>query len=227
VYSIPSVAVISTGDELVEPNKIPGKSQIRNSNAWQIMAQTAKLGYNPEYMGIVMDNESSLLKTLTSAINKYQIILISGGVSVGDYDFVPKVLKQIGADIVFHGLEAKPGKHILFGRKENCLVFGLPGNPVSSFIQFELLISPLLIKLKGFTEKSKIMQLALQDDYKRKKADTLSFIPGRFINNNEVFPVEYHGSAHIHSYSTAQCIIEIPKGVTEIIKGTLVNVRPL
>jgi molybdopterin molybdotransferase len=227
VYSIPSIAVISTGNELVEPGQIPGESKIRNSNAWQLIAQSVKRGYNPEYLGIVQDQEDVLVKTLSSAILKYKIILISGGVSVGDYDFVPKVLKQLGVNILFHGLEAKPGKHLLFGRKDNCFIFGLPGNPVSSFVQFELIIGPFLSKQKGNSGKPKIHQLEMNEEYKRKKADTLSFIPGKFVDDNKVTSIEYHGSAHIHSYTQAQCIIEIPKGVTQINKGTRVNVRPL
>lgn len=227
VNSLPLVAVISTGNELVEPQEKPIQSKIRNSNAYQLMSQTSMLGYNPEYLGIVSDNEADLYKTLLPSINKYNVVLISGGVSVGDYDFVPKVLKQLQVEIIFHGIEAKPGKHLLFGKKDNCLIFGLPGNPVSSFIQFEVLIKPLLVKLIGKSGKSELFQLPMGEDYQRKKADTISFIPGMFSESNSVLPVEYHGSAHIHSYSNANCIIEIPQGLTSIKKGEMVNVRPL
>ena len=164
---------------------------------------------------------------LFKAITEYDIILISGGVSVGDYDFVPKVLKQLDVEIIFHGLDAKPGRHLLFGRKGKKLIFGLPGNPVSSFIQFELLIKPLLLKLKGIMKKPEIRQIPLEHEYQRKKADTLSFIPGNFTGEGTVIPLEYHGSAHIHAYSRANCIIEIPKGLTLIRKGELVDVRSL
>jgi molybdopterin molybdotransferase len=227
VYSIPSMAVFSTGSELVEPEQKPGISQVRNSNGWQIMAQAAQLGYKPEYLGIVPDDKTLLQKSLANALNKFQIILISGGVSVGDYDYVPVVLKQLGVEILFHGIDAKPGKHILFGKKNNCLVFGLPGNPVSSFIQFELLISPLLNRLKGIPEIPVLLKKKLGVHYKRKKSGTLFLIPARYSDENEVIPLEYHGSAHIHAYRYAQCIIEIPNNCIEITKGTIVNVRPV
>ncbi len=227
VYSLLSVAVISTGDELVEPDEIPGNSKIRNSNAWQLMAQATSLGYHPAYLGIVRDREEALAARLFQAISEYDIILISGGVSVGDYDFVPKVLKQLGVEIIFHGLDAKPGRHLLLGKKEKKLIFGLPGNPVSSFIQFEILIKPLLLRLKGIRKKPEIRQIPLELDYQRKKADTLSFVPGSITGEGTVIPLEYHGSAHIHAYRQANCIIEIPKGTMPFKKGELVNVRSL
>jgi molybdopterin molybdotransferase len=227
VYAIPSVAVISTGNELVEPDEMPGNSKIRNSNAWQIMAQTTSLGYRPAYLGIVPDSEELLSDLLFKAIREFDIVLISGGVSVGDYDFVPKVLRQLGVEIIFHGLDAKPGRHMLFGRKGKKVVFGLPGNPVSSFVQFELLIKPLLLKFKGISGKQEIRQISLKHDYLRKKADTISFIPGNYTVEGTVIPLEYHGSAHIHAFREANCIIEIPKGIIMLSKGDLVNVRSL
>jgi molybdopterin molybdotransferase len=227
VYAIHSIAVISTGNELVEPDEAPGISKIRNSNAWQLMAQASILGYHPDYLGIVPDDENLLLEKLAASLDQYNIILISGGVSVGDYDYVPAVLKKLGVSIDFHGLEARPGKHLLFGRKNNCIVFGLPGNPVSSFIQFEVLIKPLLLKLRGFTEKTQVKTMPMEVDYQRKNADTLSFIPGITTAGGTVLPLEYHGSAHIHSYVNADCIIEIPMNINLYKKGSLVNVRPL
>lgn len=227
VNKCPSIAVLSTGNELIEPEPKPEKSKIRNSNAYQLMAQASLLGYKPDYLGIVPDSMNEITNTLFTALSTYQVILISGGVSVGDYDLVPRVLNNLNVEIIFHGLEAKPGKHLLFGRKDNCLVFGLPGNPVSSFIQFEVLIKPLLNKLARQNSVPSKIELPLAEDYRRKKADTLYFIPGIYTAQNSVHPVEYHGSAHIHSYSQAQCIIEIPKGITQLTKGTLVNVRPI
>ena len=227
VYSPYTIGVISTGSELTEPWEIPGKSKIRNSNAWQLMAQATILGYQPDYLGIVPDREDALISVLSDVITRYDILVISGGVSVGDYDYVPGVLKQIGAEIIFHGLDAKPGKHLLFARTKNTLIFGLPGNPVSSFVQFELLIKPLLLKLRGVLKKPETRKVIMDGAYFRKKSDVLSFIPGRLIGQEHVSALEYHGSAHIHAYRLANCIIEIPKGVHQIKKGELVNVRPI
>lgn len=227
VYGPMPLAVISTGNELVEPDVIPEKSQIRNSNGWQILAQATQQGYHPTFLGIVKDNQDELKAIISEAIEKYRIVIISGGVSVGDYDYVPGVLKQLGAECLFHGLDTKPGRHLLFSRKDNTLIFGLPGNPVSSFIQFELLIKPLLDKLKGVNQKQEVRKIPLDTDYQRKSADQLLFIPGKITDEETVIPLEYHGSAHIHAYSRANCIIELPKSLTLIKKGEMINVRSL
>lgn len=227
VYKIPSIAVISTGNELVEPDQKPGSSKIRNSNGYQIMAQCIQMGLSPEYLGIVADDEVKLTHLLSEAIGKYDVVLMSGGVSVGDYDYVPEVLKKLGVDIRFHGILAKPGKHLLFGRKDNHFVVGLPGNPVSSFVQFEILVKHLLQKLTGQAPPHLILHIPLEESYKRKKDDVLAFVPVQITENGSVKPLEYHGSAHIHAYVNAHGIMEMPIGIAEYKKGDIVRVRPL
>jgi len=227
VYNLPSVAIFSTGDELVEPGEIPGMSKIRNSNSYQLMAQAQQMGITPEYLGMVPDNEILLKEVLESALEKYDVILISGGVSVGDFDFVPKILKQLDVNIRVHGMNVKPGKHLLFGEKTGHFVFGLPGNPVSSFVQFEVLVKPFLNALMGKTSGETVLYLPLEEDYFRKKADQLFFVPVTLTANGTVNPIEYHGSAHIHSYTKADGIMEIPEGVLFVKKGEIACVRPL
>lgn len=227
VYNLPSIAILSTGDELVEPHEMPGISKIRNSNSFQLAAQTQQLGITPEYSGIVPDNEAMLKNVLESALEKYQVILISGGVSVGDFDFVPKILKQLNVNIRVHGMEVKPGKHLLFGERDNHFVFGMPGNPVSSFVQFEVLVKPFLTAMMGKITADPLLHLPLENDYDRKKSDQLFFVPVTLTNHGTVIPLEYHGSAHIHAYTQAQGIMEIPKGVLNLKKGDIACVRPL
>jgi molybdopterin molybdotransferase len=227
VYRLPSVAILSTGDELVEPGEIPGISKIRNSNSYQLLAQTRQLGITPEYLGIVPDDEAILRNTLAMALEKYDVILISGGVSVGDFDFVPKILKELKVNIRVHGMEVKPGKHLLFGEKNNHSVFGMPGNPVSSFVQFEVLVKPFLAAMMGKTTHDSFLHLPLEKDYNRKKGGQLFFIPVTLSKQGTVIPLEYHGSAHIHAYTLAQGIMEIPKEVLILKKGEIVCVRPL
>ena len=226
VFAVPKVAVISTGNELVEPDKKPGSGKIRNSNGIQLTAQTIHFGLQADYLGIIPDNKEKLAEVLASTLKKYQVILISGGVSVGDYDFVPAVLQQLDVDILIHGMNVKPGKHLLFGRKENHFVLGLPGNPVSSFVLFEMLVKPLLNGLMGNTEESRWLSVPLAQAYSRKKDDTLFFIPVS-LNGGTAMPVEYHGSAHINAYSGANGIMEVPVGVRLIKEGDMVHVRPL
>jgi molybdopterin molybdotransferase len=227
VYQLPTVAVISTGNELVETSETVGISQIRNSNGYQIAAQVQQMGIVPEYLGIVQDDEAAIEKVLRLAIEKYDLTIISGGVSVGDFDFVPKILKRLNASIVVHGMEVKPGKHLLFAEKSQHYIFGMPGNPVSSFVQFEVLVKPFLEALTGKTGENYFLNLPLETDYFRKKSDQLFFVPVTLTKQGTVVPLEYHGSAHIHAYTLANGIMEIPQGVLTIKKGETVCVRPL
>jgi molybdopterin molybdotransferase len=226
VFSVPKIAVISTGNELVEPDKKPGSGKIRNSNGIQLTTQTMHYGLHADYLGIVPDNREKLTEVLTSSLKKYQVILISGGVSVGDYDFVPAVLQQLNVDIMIHGMNVKPGKHLLFGKRENHFVLGLPGNPVSSFVLFEMLVKPLLNSLMGSTEVPLMLSVPLALTYSRTKDDTLLFIPVS-LTHGTALPLEYHGSAHINAYARAEGIMQVPIGVRLIKEGDIVHVRPV
>ncbi len=227
VYLNPAVAIISTGDELVEPEETPGVSKIRNSNGYQLWAQVQQLGIKPDYLGIVSDDEESLHEILSKAIDKYDVTIISGGVSVGDFDFVPKILNQLNVHIPVHGMDVRPGKHQLFGERANHFIFGMPGNPVSSFVQFEVLVRPFLDALMGKTAEQSFLTLPLGEDYNRKNGNQMIFVPVTFTKQTIVKPLEYHGSAHIHSYIFAKGIMEIPKGTLTMKKGDYVRVRPL
>ena len=227
VFKMPSVAIISTGNELVEPNEIPGISKIRNSNSYQLAAQAQQLGVMADYLGIVRDDEESLKNVLALALEKYDVTIISGGVSVGDFDFVPKILNQLNVNIQVHGMDVRPGKHLLFGERANHFIFGMPGNPVSSFVQFEVLVRPFLYALMGKTGIENLLHLPIEEDYLRKKGDQLIFVPVTLTSQGTVLPLEYHGSAHIHAYINAQGIMEIPKSISFIKKGEIVSVRPL
>ncbi len=227
VYKIPRVAIISTGSELVEPDETPAISQIRNSNGIQLVAQSMQLGILASYLGIVPDDETQLETVISDALENYDVVIISGGVSVGDYDHVPKILQKLEVKTLFHGMNVKPGKHLLFGKRNSTFVFGMPGNPVSSFVQFEILVKPLLYSLMGLTESIKPYYLPLEDTYHRKKSDTLSLIPVSFTEQGTAKPLDYHGSAHIHAYTKAHGIMEMEVGKTELKKGEIVRVRPL
>jgi len=227
VYKTPSVAIISTGDELVEPAEKPGISKIRNSNSYQLAAQVQQLGITPDYLGIIQDDEATLKKVVAETLGKYDITIISGGVSVGDFDFVPKILKELAVNIRVHGMNVRPGKHLLFGEKANHFIFGMPGNPVSSFVQFAILVRPFLNTLMGSTKVGTFLRLPIAEEYTRKKGDLLIFVPVTLTKEGTVLPLEYHGSAHIHAYTLANGIMEIPKGISIIRKGELVCVRPL
>ena len=227
VYRLPGVTVISTGNELVEPGEVPGTGKIRNSNGYQLAAQVMQQGLSARYLGIIPDDARLLFDALSAALDQFELILISGGVSVGDYDYVPEVLNRLGVEILFHGMQVKPGKHLLAGRKGNRFIIGLPGNPVSSFVQFEVLAKPLLKRLMGMDWQPVSLYLPLEEKYTRKKSDTMFLVPVSFSETGSAIALEYHGSAHINAYAAAQGIMTIPVGVHEINKGERVHVRPL
>lgn len=223
----PRVAVISTGDELVEPSQLPRDAQIRNSNAWQLLAQAEKAGCEARYYGIAVDSEQVTFDKITAAGRQSDIILLTGGVSVGDFDFVPSIIEKAGFDIRFRTMAVQPGKPTVFAVKGKQFIFGLPGNPVSAFVQFHLLGGMLIRRMTGCTDEERILRIPMGVDYRRKKSSRKSFLPVKVTTQATVLPVEYHGSAHIHSFVHADGIISIEIGQTELLKGTLVDVRLL
>jgi len=226
-YKVPTLAVVSTGDELIEPEDKPKPSQIRNSNAYQMLSQAKELGVKVVYIGIAKDTKESTKEMLLKSIERADIIIMSGAVSMGDFDFVPVVLKETGIDIHFHGVETKPGKKTVFGTSKNKWFIGIPGNPVSSFVQFEMLIKPLIYRIMGANYKSELYKLPIKHDFKRKKAGRKAFEPIIITTTGEVEQVEYHGSAHIAALSYAEGLMIVEAGVTELKKGDLVDVRPI
>ncbi len=228
VFKQPKVGIISTGDELVEPDIFPGKSQIRNSNGHQLVAQVKRVGAIPDYVGIAEDSEEVTYNTISKTLNKNDIVLLTGGVSMGDFDFVPEIMVKCGVDIKFKSLAVKPGKPTIFGTFNNDkFIFGLPGNPVSSYTQFEILVKPLIGKLMGASEIEQLIKLPMGIEYSRRKSFRKSFIPVNISNDGKVYPIEYHGSAHIHSYVNAYGIISIDIGKEKLEIGELVDVRQI
>lgn len=227
VYRRPSVAVLTTGDEIVEPDVRPEGTCIRNSNGPQLIAQVEDMCAEPRYLGIVPDTPEGTFAAIGHALEDNDVVLITGGVSRGDFDFVPSVLEKHGVRLLFSQVAVKPGRPTVFGLKDRHFVFGLPGNPVSSFIIFELMVKPFLYRLMGHVYRPFKVRLPMGTDYSRKKADRIAWSPV-FINENaEVIPAEYHGSAHIHSLCGAHGLMDMPVGVYNYKKGDLVNVRQL
>lgn len=227
VFHKPQVGIISTGSELVEPHIVPQASQIRNSNGHQMTIQAKACHCEVNYYGTVADDEKTISETIKRSVNENNVTLISGGVSVGDFDHVPKIIGQLGFEILFDCIAVKPGKHTTFAVKDNKYIIGLPGNPVSSFIQFELFAKPFLLKMMNCSVPDVQLPLPLADNFQRRKTDRTEFIPVKINENNEVEMVHYHGSAHIHAYHDAFGFVAIPEGIRAILKGETVYVRPL
>jgi len=148
VYRQPVVHMLTTGDEVVEPDVAPLDHQVRNSNAVTLLSQLKELGLSGRYLGIASDDKAGLREKLLAGI-KGDLLILTGGVSMGEYDLVAEALEEIGMELLFHKVKVKPGKPILVGKAGSCLVAGLPGNPVSAFTGLAIFLAPFLRKIEG------------------------------------------------------------------------------
>ena len=224
VYKKARVTVFSTGDELVEPEQQPGQGKIRNSNGLQLVNQAGRMGCEVRYGGIIPDTAADSERMIREAYAWSDVILLSGGISMGEFDFIPAVLRKLRFDIRFQTIAVQPGKPTVFGRSGDKFVMALPGNPISSFNIFELLAKPMIYRLMGYAYAAKRFKFPLAVDYKRKRSARLAFIPA-ILDEKGVNPVDYHGSAHINALSAADVLFEVPIGTTDMCKGDLVDVR--
>jgi len=227
VSTRPRVGLIATGDELVEPDRKPGRAGIRNSNSCQLLAQISEIGGLAKYYGIAADKREALMPVIQKARGENDVVVISGGVSAGDYDFVPEMLKTCGFEIMFESVAMQPGKPTVFGRNGNVLCIGLPGNPVSTFVVFELLVKPLLYRMMNHEHRPMIVSAVLDADVSRKNTARQSTIPVVFTSPGTVLPMDYHGSAHIHAMCRADGLVTIPANTPGFKKGSSVHVRSL
>ncbi len=224
VFKQPAVNIIPTGNELVEPGQVPGKGEIRNSNASQLLAQFRSAGINAHYQGIVSDKKDNVREVLSHSARDYTLTVLTGGVSMGDYDFVPGMMEKAGIEILFHKIAIKPGKPTILGRKKDHLVIGLPGNPVSTFLQFELLIKPVLFKMMGATYAPVQIKLPLGEDLKSKRDNRDSWKPVQIIEG-KIYSLDYHGSGHLHVLQKTDGFICIKAETERIEKNTMIDVR--
>jgi len=223
----PRVGIMATGNELVEPAGRPRGAQIRNSNSYQLCAQVASVEGKPTYYGIAEDTEESLDNALKKAMAENDVIIVSGGVSVGEFDLVPEILRKNRFELLFEAIAVKPGKPTVFGVMQNVVCFGLPGNPVSTFNLFELLVKPFLYKMMGHEFRAVVIPMRLKKAVSMKKTNRASWIPVAAGEDGWVEPVEYHGSAHVSALCGAVGLIYLPIGVGEIPEGAVVNVRQI
>ena len=221
----PRVGIITTGNELVEPASKPGPSQIRNSNSFQLAAHIGSTMAVVTNYGIARDTTDEIDRMFKKALTENDIVIISGGVSVGDFDIVPEILKQNGINLLFEKIAIKPGKPTVFGTLEKKYCFGLPGNPVSAFVLFEILVKPFLYKLMGHDYKPLNIQMSLDEPIISKKAKRQRRFPVEITEKGTVRVIESHGSAHINSLCHADGLVSMNVGVAEIKKGTIVKVR--
>jgi len=219
------VGILSTGSELVEAGQTPQGAQIRNSNTYQLAAQVRRSGHSPVPLGIVEDHFETIAERISSAVEQVDLLVLTGGASVGELDLVPGVLKHLGFQLEFDRVAMQPGKPVSFAYRNNRCCFGLSGNPVSSFVQFELLVRPFLDSCSGMQPAGKRILVRMEKGFRRKRADRRFFLPVHFTAEGTCEPVEYHGSGHLHALGKAVGFAEIPAGQQEIFKGDPVHVR--
>lgn len=230
VYQRPRVAILSTGDEIKEPGEtIEKPSQIRSTNNHLLYAKALELGCEVHQLGIVPDNPELIAKAL-ERVEDYHVFITTGGVSAGDKDFVHKLVKEMGFEVVFHKLRIKPAKPVLFAKKDKTLFFGLPGNPVSCAMAFDLLVKPALLKMQGVENfKPQAYKAELLRDFSRRDAERREFVRARFIQKDGKLYCDYSPKTQSHmltSYVDANCYMVVYEGVKEIRAGQEVDILP-
>jgi molybdopterin molybdotransferase len=226
VYPRPRVAVIATGDELVPVNVEPGPGQIRNSNGSMLAAQAHQAGADVRDCGIARDTEAELKAVIGTALAESDVVLLAGGVSAGKLDLVPEVLAQLGVAPHFHKVRMKPGKPLLFGTRGETRVFGLPGNPVSAFVCFELFVRPALEKLAGKESTGpRTTALPLAEPIAESN-DRPTYRPAS-IEGSAVRPLPWVGAPDLRGIAGADALIVLPAGESRLDAGMLANVIEL
>ncbi|PKL25482.1 MAG: molybdopterin molybdenumtransferase MoeA [Spirochaetae bacterium HGW-Spirochaetae-3] len=218
------VGVLSTGAELAEPGDPLSGAAIYDSNKPQILAQLASPAFDARDLGRLPDDFDATLAAVRSALDDCDVLVLSGGVSMGDFDFVPRALAAAGVEERFHGVSMKPGKPTYFGSTERAFVFGLPGNPVSVFVNTEMLVKELLYALSGATYEPLVTPIAAAEDIRRKGTDRVEFLPVR-IDADGVRAVRYGGSSGLQALASADGFARLDIGQGSIATGTVTHVR--
>lgn len=227
----PETSIIATGDELVHPSESPGPGQIRNSNGFSLMAQCAAVGAAPRYLGVARDSESSLVELIRRGLEA-DVLLLSGGVSMGRFDLVEDVLERVGVRILVESVRLKPGKPLVFGVSEHGkLVFGLPGNPVSTMVTFELFVRTAIARLEGAAEPIRPLLVARLSARLASRGRRRAYLPG-WVGVAEggepvATPIRTQGSGDIVAFSKSNALLVVPEEKEDLEPGEAVRFYPL
>ncbi len=229
VYQRPRVAILSTGDELADLDERFSDEKIINSNSYGIAAAVQEAGGIPLLLGIARDTKTALKEKIVQGLNA-DILVLSGGVSMGDYDFTKEVFQEIGAEMNFWKLAIRPGQPLAFGKIHGRLAFGLPGNPVSSMVTFEQLVRPAMLKMSGHRRYGRpVVEAVFQEPFS-KRTDRRHFLRGILTREDGVFKVRTtgdQGSGILTSMVKANCLIDVPTEVERLNPGDSVSVQLL
>jgi molybdopterin molybdotransferase len=227
-YQNPRVAILSTGDEIVPVAETPGPFLIRNSNGISLAAQVHLAAGQPIPLGHAVDRVEDLSAKIELGL-QHDILVLSGGVSMGKYDLVESVLKTFGAEFLFDAVAIRPGKPTVFGRCRDKLVFGLPGNPVSTMVTFQLFVTPAIDLLSGAAARPLPFLQATLSQALREKPGLTHFLPARLewpCAAPQVHALPWQGSGDIAALSLANCFLVVPADRHDIPVGEIVSVLP-
>ena len=228
VYVRPEVAILSTGDEVVPVERRPEWFQIRNSNAVTLAAQVAAAGGVPRCLGTAPDRPEALRSMIQEGLGS-SLLLLSGGVSAGKYDFVEPVLAELGAEFFFQSVALRPGKPLVFGRAAGKFFFGLPGNPVSTFVTFALFARPALAFLGGGEFRPPLFLRARLAAPLAQRSGLTAFLPARIDRSSGepvVNLVTWQGSGDMVALAAADCFLVVHPGETSLAAREWVDVMP-
>lgn len=228
----PRVAVLATGSELVAVNELPGPDQIRDSNNYSIGSYAALAGAQVERLPLAGDDMAQLKQQISEASKRSDVVITSGGVSMGVYDFTKAALKELGCEIFFERVALRPGKPTVFARLPNgTLVFGLPGNPVSVSVTFNLFARTALLRMQGAHEASLSEQHAILARDVKGAAERESYLPAVMRTDNEghliAEPLKWGGSSDFVAFTRATALIIVAAGSEKHLAGTVVRVVTL
>jgi molybdopterin molybdotransferase len=229
-FKPPVIGIIVTGNELIEINKKLGKAKVRDSNSYMLSAQIEKAGAKFNRYGIVADDEAKIRKNIEKALKENDIILISGGTSMGEYDLVRDTLEEMGADLIFWRVNQKPGRPLTLYRIEGKPIFGLPGNPASVMVCFEIYVRPLIRKMMGFKELFRpLVQAEALHEFRNKKGRTsfarviLEKKEGKYFFSS----TGIKGAGMLTSIVKANAIACFPPDMGDIKKGSIIEVHKI
>lgn len=227
-FDRPRIAILSTGDEVVPIIETPGPFHIRNSNGVSLASQVRLAGGEPVPLGNALDRVDDLSAKIEQGLRE-DILVLSGGVSMGKYDLVESVLKSLGAEFFFDAVAIRPGKPAVFGRRRDTFVFGLPGNPVSTMVTFQLFVT-LAIDILGGAQPRPLpfLEASLAEDM-HEKGGLTHFLPGHFDSSKgspQVRPLRWQGSGDIAALTQANCFVVVPADCQDIAAGEKVSVLP-
>jgi molybdopterin molybdotransferase len=229
VYQRPRVAILATGDEIADLGDADTSNKIINSNSSTLAGQILEAGGLPLLLGVAPDNREEISRRIASGLQA-SMLITSGGVSVGDFDYVRECLDQAGFKVRFWTVAMRPGSPVTFGTVGQVPVFSLPGNPVACMVTFELFVRPALLKMTGHTALSRPYHAAVMQDEVKKRQGVRTFLRGILRQHNGqsvVTTTGPQGSGILRSMSLANCLIDIPEEVERLCPGDTVQVMPL